>query len=669
MLFLAVWPWGYAGFASEAHWAYQAPVRPEPPRLPNPQSAGNPVDRFILHRLVQRGIAPSPLAKPERQARRVFLDLIGRSPQPGEAAAFLANPTQWEYERIVDWLLASPQYGEKWARRWLDLARYADSNGFQADQLRDSWAYRDWVIDAFNDGMPFDRFTIEQLAGDLLPGATLSQRIATGFHRTPTCNVEAGVHPESNRVNQVVDRVNTTGTVFLGTTLECAQCHDHKHDPFTMNDYYRIFAFFNNTPLEVKQQGEGVTWNFYGPTLPLPLTPEQQARRVRLQKQIDACELEKEAAQLRERLKSIQPRTTLVMQERDRPRDTRLLLRGNYLTSGDEVAPGTPKALHPIDSALPSNRLGLAHWLVDPANPLMARVTVNRWWAALMGRGIVPTQEDFGTQGELPTHRELLDWLAVEFIESGWSMKQIHRLIVTSRIYRQSSRVTARHLQTDPENRLFGRAPRVRLSAEMIRDTALAASGLLTHRMHGPPVYPPQPNGIWRHVGRNSPRFVASTGENRFRRGVYVVWRRGAPYASFVNFDAPDRGACVVDRPRTNTPLQALTLLNDAAYVEMALAMAERIVTEPGLAGDEERIGFAFRMVLCRLPKLAEVAKLKRLLAKRGDELTANPKAAQELVAGVKGWRVPPGVEPANLAKWFAVANVLLNLDEAITRG
>ncbi|MEE2947929.1 MAG: DUF1549 and DUF1553 domain-containing protein [Verrucomicrobiota bacterium] len=669
MLLLAVCSWEGVGLASEAHWAYQVPVRPKLPRLPKPHSVVNPVDQFILHHLAKRGIASSTLAKPERQARRVFLDLIGRPPQPSEAATFLVNPSQREYERMVDRLLASPQYGEKWARRWLDLARYADSNGFQADQLRDSWAYRDWVIDAFNNGMPFDRFTIEQLAGDLLPGATLSQRIATGFHRTPTCNVEAGVHPESNRVNQVVDRVNTTSTVFLGTTLECTQCHDHKHDPFTMNDYYRMFAFFNNTPLEVKQQGKGVTWNFYGPALTLPLTPEQQYNRVRLQEQIDDCEQEKEAAQFRERLKAIQPHTTLVMEERSHPRDTRLLLRGNYLTPGDAVAAGTPKVLHPFDSVLPPNRLGLARWLVDPANPLMARVTVNRWWAVFMGRGIVPTQEDFGTEGEPPTHRALLDWLAVEFVESGWSMKQMHRLIVTSRAYRQSSRVTASHLEVDSKNRHFSRAPRVRLSAEMIRDAALAASGLLSHRMHGPPVYPPQPDGIWRHVGRNAPRFVAATGENRFRRGVYVVWRRGAPYASFVNFDAPDRGACVVERPRTNTPLQALTLLNDAAYVEMALALAARLITEPGLVGDEERIDFAFRVVLSRLPEPAEVANLKQLLAKRGDELAANPKAVQQLIDGVKGWRVPPGVQSADLAKWFAVANVLLNLDEAITRG
>ena len=667
--------WGVV--AGNDHWAYQRPGRPELPRLAKPEQAANAVDHFILDRLAKLGMAPSPLAKPGQQARRVFLDLVGRPPQPGEVDDFLANPNRREYGRMVDCLLASPLYGEKWARRWLDLARYADSNGFQADQLRDSWAYRDWVIDAFNSGMPFNQFAIEQLAGDLLPGATISQKIATGFHRTPTCNVEAGVHPESNRVNQVIDRVNTTGTVFLGMTLECAQCHDHKYDPFSMRDYYRMFAFFNNTPLEVKQQGNGVTWNFYGPTINLPMPPEQEARRAELQEKINELKaakgsgeaLKREISKLSKEKEAIKPASTLVMKEISEPRDTKIMLRGNYLTLGDSVAVGTPTVMHAYDKKLPPNRLGFAKWLVAPANPLMSRVTVNRWWAAFMGRGIVATQEDFGAQGEAPTHQGLLDWLAVEFVESGWSMKHIHRLIVTSRIYRQSSRVSGEHLEQDPANRYFARSPRVRMSAEMVRDSALAASGLLAHRMHGPPIYPPQPNGIWRHVGRNAPKFVAAKDENRFRRGVYVVWRRGAPYASFVNFDAPDRGACVVARPRTNTPLQALTLLNDEAYVEMAMAFAGRILAEPGLANDEQRIDFAFRVALTRPPSPVEVAYLNQLLAKREAALAAEPKAARQLVSGVKNWRMPAGVEVGDLAKWFTVANVLLNLDEAITKG
>ena len=675
---LVVWLLSQCGLvAGNDHWAYQSPGRSELPRLDKRKQVVNAVDHFILDRLAKLDMSSSPLAKPEKQARRVFLDLIGRPPHPGEVDDFLANPSRREYERMVDRLMANPQYGEKWARRWLDLARYADSNGFQADQLRDSWAYRDWVIDAFNSGMPFDQFAIEQLAGDLLPGATMSQKIATGFHRTPACNVEAGVHPESNRVNQVIDRVNTTGTVFLGTTFECAQCHDHKYDPFSMTDYYRLFAFFNNTPLEVKQQGNGVTWNFYGPTINLPMAPGREARRDELQEKINELKaakgageaLKREISKLSKEKEAIKPASTLVMKEMSEPRDTKIMLRGNYLTLGDSVTVGTPTVMHSYDKKLPPNRLGFAKWLVAPANPLMSRVTVNRWWAAFMGRGIVATLEDFGAQGEAPTHRGLLDWLAVEFVESGWSMKHIHKLIVSSRTYRQSSRVTGKHLEQDPANRYFARASRVRMSAEMVRDSALVASGLLSHRMHGPPIYPPQPSGIWRHVGRNAPQFIPAKDENRFRRGVYVVWRRGAPYASFVNFDAPDRGACVVARPRTNTPLQALTLLNDEAYVEMAMAFAGRILGETGLANDEERINFAFRLVLTREADPVEVNYLTQLLIKRGEELAAEPNAARQLVSSVKGWTMPAGIVAGDLAKWFTVANVLLNLDEAITKG
>ena len=896
---------------AENHWAYERPVRPALPRLAKPGVDVNPIDHFVETRLAKVGLVPSRLAKPERQLRRVYLDLIGRPPQPGEGQDFFTNPTRQAYERLVDRLLASPQYGEKWARRWLDLARYADSNGFQADQLRDSWAYRDWVIEAFNSGMPFDQFTIEQLAGDLLPGAKLSQKIATGFHRTPTCNVEAGVHPESNRVNQVIDRVNTTGTVFLGTTLECAQCHDHKYDPISMKEYYQLFAFFNNTPLEVKN-ASGVTWDFYGPKMDLPLGATQAAKRATLMDEIKSREAEKQSirrslaaeqeewelgmiealendpkwqafevvsfkasgepnhtiqpdgsvlvhgknpdkstyavrvkipglkqfsavrleallddsmktrgpgrnfdapenpnfvlndfvlkvgdtkvgfskatasfsqagygvagaidadaksawavnpqfgkphhaiftlknpltlvagrtleftlvqnhgggrtigrlrlsaidgdptkvnlpadvreallaekrsgkqtkrlanyyesehprlrelnqrlAKLKKERDAILPNTTLVMSEMNNTRETKVMLRGDYLNTGEAVTAGTPAVLHSFKSGLPENRFGLARWLVDPANPLTSRVAVNRWWAAFMGQGIVSTQEDFGTQGEAPTHPDLLDWLAVELVESGWSMKHIHKLIVQSHAYRQSSTVTNEHLLKDPANKFYARAPRVRMSAEMIRDSALATSGLLEAKMFGPPIYPPQPEGIWRHVGRNAPKFVAAKNENRFRRGVYVVWRRGAPYASFVNFDAPDRGACVVDRPRTNTPLQALTLLNDQAYVEMALAFAGRILNEPGLATDEQRIQFAIRVALSREAKPVEVRYLKTLLAKRETELAKEPKAADALLSEVKGAAFAEG-QASRLAKWFTVANILLNLDEAITKG
>ena len=902
-----------ASQAAEKHWAYRAPDRPSLPRIDTTWPR-NAIDWFVLKRLGENGLSHSPVAAPGQLLRRVHLDLTGLPPTPMELAAFLKNPSSKAYEAVVNRLLNSPSYGERWARPWLDLARYADSNGFQADQLRDSWAYRDYVIDAFNKGMPFNQFVIEQIAGDLLPNATAAQRIATGFHRTPTCNVEAGVHPEENRVNQVVDRVNTTGTVFLGTTLECAQCHDHKYDPFSMKDYYSLFAFFNNTPLEVKQQGSGVTWDFYGPTMDLPMDETRTTQLKKLETQLDterkkltslreqakveqanwekktlaalksapdwsllnvkqftatgdpsqklledgsvlvsganpdrstytittgtgtrlkqitairlealthpsmhkggpgrnkapvanpnfivtefsvkangqpvkltsatasfsqrnwavagaidgnpktgwainpefgkpawaifrlaeplkpkpgsqlvfsieqnygggrtigrprlsaidgdpsvinlpndiaaillkakrtqkdAEALEKhylsefpalkaqelKAQNISKQIAAIKPQTTLVMVEMGKGRSTRVLKRGEYLSPGDAVTADTPGVLHGFKKEWPRNRLGLAKWLVSPKNPLVARVTVNRWWAELMGRGIVVSPEDFGTQSEPPSHPALLDWLAVEFVKSGWSMKHLHKLIVTSATYRQSSRVTPELLAKDAPNKFYARAPRLRMSAEMIRDNALSISGLLSNKMHGPPIYPPQPNGIWRHVGRNAPKFNVATDENRFRRGIYVVWRRGAPYASFVNFDAPDRSACVVQRPRTNTPLQALTLMNDEAYVEMTLAFAERILREaPEARGPETKIQFAFKAALARNPRPVEMRYIETLLLKRHAFYKKNPRAAAELIGNAKTWKTPKGTNPGELAVWFYVANILLNLDETITK-
>jgi hypothetical protein len=701
----------------DRHWAYQKPQRHALPRV-DIDWPRNAIDHFVLNKMRANGLKPSPEAKPGQLLRRMHLDLIGLPPSPAELDAFLKDPSVTAYERVVDKLLKSPRYGERWARPWLDLARYADSNGFQADQLRDSWAYRDWVIDAFNAGMPFNQFVIEQIAGDLLPKATAAQRIATGFHRTPTCNVEAGVHPEENRVAQVVDRVNTTGTVFLGTTLECAQCHDHKYDPIAMKEYYSLFAFFNNTPLEVKQLGKGVTWDFYGPTMDLPIDETRAAKLKTLDAKKDAAQKrvkdlrkdlaeepnppkniaailrkaswsKKEKATLEKHFKTkypilkkeelkllalakqfntLKPPTTLVMVERAKPRETHVMRRGSYLFPGDAVASETPTALHPFKMNWPRNRLGLARWLVDADNPLVARVTVNRWWAKIMGRGLVATQEDFGKQSEPPTHPKLLDWLAVEFMERGWSMKHIHKLIVMSATYRQSSRVTPALLATDAANKFYARAPRLRMSAEMVRDNALTISGLLSTKMHGPPIYPPQPGNIWRHVGRNAPKFNVATDENRFRRGLYVVWRRGAPYASFVNFDAPDRGTCVVQRPRTNTPLQALTLMNDEAYVEMALAFAGRVLAEAKGDGPEPKIEFAFKAALSRSPRPAELKFIKSLLLKQHVFFEKNTKAAAEIIGGIKGWKAPKGLDAAELAAWFFIANILLNLDETITK-
>jgi len=680
--------WPEAGDAEEiTHWAYE-PIEPvEPPNVEAGDWARGPIDAFVLAKLEAEGLRPAPEAEPARLLRRLHLALTGLPPRIEEIDAFVADPSERAYETAVDRLLASPAFGERWARAWLDLARYADSNGFQADQLRESWAYRDWVIDALNADMPFDQFTIEQLAGDLLSNPTLEQQFATGFHRAAPCNVEAGVLPEENRVNQVFDRVNTTGTVFLGTTLECAQCHNHKYDPITQLDYYRFFAFFNNTPLEVVSNG-GVQYNFSGPSLDLPFTPEQKRRRTELRDWIKGLEwvdrslsatprpLGLEHLALRSTIErsakersAIRPHSTLVMVELEEPRETYLLKRGNYQDPGPKVEPGTPEFLPPMDPAAPRNRLGLARWLVSADNPLVPRVAVNRLWAGLFGQGLVTTPEDFGAQSDPPSHPELLDWLALELIERGWSQKAIIREIVLSSTFRQSSKVDSEALERDPPNRFLARGPRFRMSAEMIRDQALAASGLLSRRMHGPPVMPFQPNGVWRAVGRNAPKWVESPGPDRFRRGVYVVWRRAAPYPSFVSFDAPDRAACTVERPRTNTPLQALVLLNDRAFVETALGLAERVVSKQPEGPVSTRAETLFRLVLARRPTEREAAELERLYEDASRELQDEPRRAEALLSWRRGASEPQGRhQRVEIAAWSVVASVVLNLDETVTR-
>lgn len=887
------------------HWAYVKPARSAVPTLSVSQLSTldsqppNPLDAFVLARL-PAALRPSPPADKPRWLRRVSLDLIGLPPTPAELAAFLADTSPQAHERVVDRLLASPRYGERWARPWLDLARYADSHGFQRDDLRDLWPYRDWVIRALNADLPFDQFTIHQLAGDLLPtdltppASRLDPLIATGFHRATPTNVEAGTDQEEGRINQVFDRVNTTAAVWLGSTLECAQCHNHKYDPFTQRDYYQLFAFFNHTPVEtdfVSPKAKAAL-KFTGPYLTLPdpekekLRPALEARLADLDRQLAAArtsaltrlpESEKSAvAQLdatsqthvldiasfdsagesnfrilpdksvllvddapdrdtytitlgttltgitafklealsdptlpgmgpgrgdearpnfilnqitvtatpagtttatpvkltkatasysqarfgvelalrdkidnrtgwaigqqfgrshwaifetaapvgsaagttftfklvqnfgtgrtigRVRLSAItgpvqanafpadlalilrkpaatrtaleteklsehflaQDKTleslrlartkvtqeiaalagprTLVMQELPTPRPTHVLNRGNFLDRGERVEPATPATLHAFQSGSPRpNRLDLARWLVSPENPLVARVTVNRWWTEFFGRGLVATPEDFGLKGEPPTHPELLDWLAVEFMERGWSMKHIHKLITLSATYRQSARLTPAHLEHDPENKWLARGPRFRLDAETIRDNALAVAGLLSPKMFGPPVRPYQPPGLWENkVGGERVTYEVSQGEDAYRRGLYTVWKRASPYPSFMNFDATARTACTIKRSRSNTPLQALTLLNDPVYVEAATALAARVLRELPDASTDARLRHAFQFCLTREPAAEELALLRPHVAN----------------------------DPASPRAWQQVATALLNLDETITK-
>ena len=721
------------------HWSYIKPIRPELPKVNRQDWVQNPIDSFVLARMenLDKPLAPSKQADPAKLLRRVYLDLIGLPPSPEEVDRFLKAPSKDHYEKIVNKLLASPRYGEKWARPWLDLARYADSNGFQADQIRSVWPYRDWVIKALNDDMPFDQFTIEQIAGDLLPKSQLSQKIATGFHRCTTCNIEAGVDPEENRTNQIIDRVNTTGLVWLGTTMECAQCHNHKYDPFTQQDYYQIFAFFNNTPLEVAQQNMSVSYDFSGPKLLMPIPDKQQIKLANLNKQNEKIQsqlkkrqkeltssragweelllasianpdtndipenirkiillkstersndqktklsqfhenrdepcssMKKKLSRIKKEIDDLQPDSTLVMVEMPKSRESYIFKRGEFLNKGAMVNQAIPNHLHSLPEGSSDNRLGFANWLVSRENPLVARVTINRWWYDFFGRGIVTTQEDFGSQGDPPSHPKLLDWLAVELMDHGWSIKNIHKLIVTSATYQQSSHVTNEQLSDDPYNIYLARGSRLRLSAETIRDNALAISGLLSTKMYGPPVYPPQPENIWRHIGRGAPKYITSTNEDRYRRGIYVVWRRSAPYPSFINFDATDRASCTIKRSRTNTPLQALTLLNDPAYVEITFGLAKRLAEKKikGNKSERERIEYGFRLAVSRVPTEKEISLLLNIFQEEKNRFSKDLESAKKLIP--KEQRLS-NVPVPELAAWFYISNILLNLDETITKG
>jgi hypothetical protein len=621
---------------AERHWAYVMPVQYAMPEVKDPNWCRSPIDYFVLAMLERRGLQPSAEADRATWLRRVSLDLIGLPPSVDEIEGFLADSSDEAKARVVDRLLSSPHFGERWAQPWLDLARYGDSTGIHEDELRPTWAWRDWVIGALNDDMPFDQFTVEQLAGDLLPEATLGQRIATGFHRASPLNTEAGTPKEARRTRQVLDRVNVTGTVWLGTTFQCAQCHDHRHDPLTQREYYSLVAFFNNTPDE---SGRDV-----GPGRIRQVGPQVKVANT----------------------------STFVMQEMAKPRSQRIFERGSYETPGKVVKAALPGFLQAPAKDSPANRLGLAHWLVDPANPLTARVTVNRYWAELFGTGLVRTSGDFGAEGDRPTHPKLLDWLAVDFVESGWSMKHVLRTIVLSSTYGQSSGVRARSLEADPDDRWLSRAPRLRLSAEAIRDNALSIAGLLSPAVGGPPVYPPQPPDVWWIRDGKSPKYKTSQGESRYRRGIYTVWRRTYLHPSLAVFDAPNRITCAIDRERSNTPLQALTLLNDPIYLEAAFELARR------LNGSDDEIAQCisrgFQMATARVATDRETTKLTELYRGRLKRFASDAETARKLIETVRG-DVPPGVDVsddlaiAELAAWFHVATVLLNLDETITRG
>ncbi len=612
------------------HWAYRPPQRPPVPPVAHTDWVRTPIDAFVLARLEQAGITPSPEADRATLVRRLSLDLLGLPPAPAEVDAFVRDPRPDAYERLVDRLLASPAYGERWARHWLDVARYADSDGYEKDGPRPfAWRYRDWVIRAFNADLPYDQFVLRQLAGDLLPGATLDDKAATGFHRNTLTNKEGGVDREQYRVEQVIDRVNTTARTFLGLTLGCAQCHDHKYDPFSQREYYQLFAFFNSdVELDVPAPLPGQ---------PLPPTPPKKGA------------------------KGLPPQPVLPTLALGKPRPTHVLIRGDFLRPGVAVEPDTPAVLAPACDGK-RTRLDLARWITAPGNPLTARVFVNWLWHHYFERGLVATLEDFGTQGERPSHPELLDWLATELVRRGWGIKAMHRLIVTSSVYRQSSHARPELTARDPLNVLLAHQNRPRLEAEVLRDAALAVSGLLAPRIGGPSVRPPQPAGISELTYAGSARWNESTGADRYRRGLYTWFQRTSPYPMLLTFDAPDSNLCCVRRERSNTPLQALTLLNDEVFVECARALGRRIVCDPS-ESDAARMGYAFRLCLGRQPGDEERAILTDLLRASRRAAQADPGAAARL-AGVK----TNDRSASCIAPWVAVARTILNLDEFQSR-
>jgi hypothetical protein len=661
--------WVRQGAKYSVHWAYAKPVRPPLPKVSDPSWVRNEIDSFILARLGKEGVKPSPEADRLTLARRVALDLTGLPPTVEEADEFAADPSPVAYQRFVDKQLAKPAFGEHWARMWLDLARYADSTGYAEDNPRTIWAFRDYVIKSFNANKPFDAFTVEQIAGDLLPDPTEEQRVATAFHRNTMTNNEGGTDREEFRTVAVVDRVNTTLAVWMGTSMACAQCHTHKYDPITQEEYFKVYAFLNNTA-DADRRDEA-------PVISVGDTPANKAKRgeieaaaakidklAKFQPALIQGSLKLQADKVRKRADKHKPASTVPVQEElpaDKRRVTKLQYRGNFMDLGQEVTEGVPAALHPLPKDAPANRLGLARWLVSADNPLTARVTVNRFWEQIFGTGLVRTSEEFGTQGEWPSHPELLDWLATEFVRDGWDVKKLLKLMVTSAAYRQSSKVTPVQFDKDAENRLLARGPRFRPTAEVVRDQALFAAGLLSGKMYGPPVKPAQPTfGLNAAFGK-SLDWATSAGEDRYRRGLYTEWRRSNPYPSMATFDAPSREACTPRRSRTNTPLQALVLLNDPVYLEAAQALGRKMAAAMG--SPAEKVAVGFRRCVTRPPTAREADRLAALYTEAKAEYAKDTAKATKLATDPLG-AAPAGADVADLAAWTVVANVLLNLDE-----
>ncbi len=716
--------WIAEGAAWQEHWSLIPPVKVAPPELADAANDTSAIDRFIRATLAKRGLSPSPAADRRTLIRRLSFDLTGLPPTPEEVDAFVGDAADDAYAQLVDRLMSSKHFGERMAVYWLDVVRYADTGGYHSDNHRDVAPYRDYVINAFNDNMPFDQFTVEQLAGDLLPNATNDQKIASGYNRLLQTTQEGGAQPKEYTAKYQADRVRNTATAWLGLTMGCCECHDHKFDQLTMKDFYSFGAFFADiqevpvgnqpqvsfaTPEEesllakVDSQLASLRGEYDATTpeftaglakwLSTPALDEQaglpdpiaKALKVDTEKRSDAERtlldnhyrtIAPELASIREQIaanekqqKDIRaaiPQTLISVSIA--PRKVRILPRGNWLDdSGEVVDPATPTSLPKVEvSDRQTARLDLARWMAARENPLTARVFVNRLWKLTFGQGIVKSLDDFGTQGNAPTHPELLDWLAVEFMESGWDVKHMIQLMVTSETYQQSSFVTPQVREIDPSNKWLARQARFRLDAEMVRDNALAVSGLLSPTIGGPSVKPYQPAGYWQHLNFPKREWQQDKNENLYRRGLYTYWQRTFLHPSLLAFDAPSREECTVDRPRSNTPLQALALLNDPTYVEAARALAGRVIHAGG-GSEQERLTFAFRQVLGRSPSAEEEAVLLPLYQKHLAEYATDEAAAVLLL---RVGELPPAadVNNAELAAWTSVTRVILNLHETIVR-
>lgn len=716
--------WVEQGAEWKNHWAFESPKKAELPKISSEEWIQNEIDYFVLNKLDYLELQPSSEASKETLIRRLSFDLTGLPPTPEQVADFKNDSSDKSYELLVDRLLASKNYGERWAWEWLDVARYSDTNGFQGDFTRDMWPWRDWVIKAFNSNMPYDEFSIKQLAGDLLPQATSEDILATAFNRNHTYNTEGGTIPEETRVANVFDRTETTGTVWLGLTLNCVRCHDHKFDNISQKEYYQLFDYFNQT------SEEGGGWG--GKIKPLlTLAPDKEQKEIEdlesyissLYDKVGVLELEKfprakglptSESEVAKSTKGLDPRILLkppklrgsggfnqltkyfppsdsygktikelygnltkynevtskhiqvmVMNELDEHRPTFVLDRGGYSNPilTDTIRPDVPKLLPPLAKNLKNNRLALAQWLFDNKQPLTARVTVNRYWQAFFGNGIVKTAEDFGVQGSLPTHPELLDWLASDFQENGWDLKRLFKQIVMSATYRQSSKVSEGLLEIDPENSYLARATRMRLPSWMLRDQALAVSGILNDTIGGIPVKPYQPEGIWDEATFGFVKYEQDTGDNLYRRSLYTFWRRIVGPTSL--FDNASRQVCTVRTLKTNTPLHALTTLNDITFTEASRVLAERILNHS--VDDKKRFQFAFQVATSRMPSTEEIDILHNRLASLRETYSKDITAAKEITR-IGEYRINHELDLTDHASFSVLSSLLLNLDETITR-